>query len=551
MAALHELAGEGTYQHSLEELGIGARLAWRNHDRCVGRKHWRALDVLDARTKTTAAGIAQACWEHLERATNGGAVRSMITIGPPADADGRAFRILNSQLIRYAGYRTRGGIVGDPANLELTELAMDLGWSATGGPFDVLPLMIHTPDDTIRYFLVPPELVMEVPISHPEFSWFAELGLKWHAVPAVSNMDLEIGGITYPCAPFNGWYVSSEIGRNLGDTDRYDMLPAIADRMNLDCSSDRTLWRDQSLIELSRAILHSYRQSRVHLVDHHTVARQFVDHVDREHAAGRTCPTDWSWVNPPLSASLTPTFHRYFDPPESDARPAFLRRDTALPVVGAIAQDPPTTPMPQRVPPRDQPAAQAETVSPAAPTVPLMSSARSAAAGEARSAAVADSRPAAVADARPAAGVEGRPAAVADARPAAVTDARPAAVATPGPELTVVRESPPERTAPTVFGAAADTAILRESVRARPEAFPPLGEETLFVGDLESVGELEPDSEMPLDAEVSADSSPAPALAPSPAPEPDEDEPASADLELSLSAEHRSLWRRMIRSKRT
>ncbi|MCU1642789.1 MAG: nitric oxide synthase oxygenase [Nocardia sp.] len=343
-AAVRQLRRTGSYHHTLEELSIGTKLAWRNHDRCVGRRQWRALEVVDARDAETAAELAAACLEHLRRATNGGAVRSVITIGPPADAEGRGFRILNSQFIRYAGYRVGDGIVGDPANVELTDLARELGWRAPGGRFDVLPLLIRTPSGAIQCFDVPPEFVLEVPLRHPEFSWFADLGLKWHAVPAVSNMDLEIGGLTYAFAPFNGWYVSSEIGRNLGDSDRYDMLPAIADEMGLDRSTERTLWRDQALVELSRAILHSYRQSRVHLVDHHTVARQFLDHVDREHIAGRSCPTDWTWINPPLSASLTPTFHRSYDPPDPHIRPAFIRRGTSRP--GPPAETPATAPAP-------------------------------------------------------------------------------------------------------------------------------------------------------------------------------------------------------------
>ncbi len=329
--ALAGLRRTGVYRHTPEELSIGAKLAWRNHDRCVGRKHWRALEVLDARTASTPAEIAEACFAHLRRATNGGAVRSVITIGPPARPSGRGFRILNPQLVRYAGYRVGGEVVGDPATVELTAFAEELGWRGAGGRFDLLPLLIHTPDDAVHRFDLPRDLVLEVPLHHPEYAWFAELGLRWYAVPAVSNMDLEIGGVDYVCAPFNGWYVSSEIGRDLGDSDRYDTLPEIADRMDLDRSSDRTLWRDRALVELSRAILHSYKRSRVHLVDHHTVARQFVDHVDRENAAGRACPADWSWINPPLSASLTPTFHRYYDPPDPRLRPAFVHRDAMRP----------------------------------------------------------------------------------------------------------------------------------------------------------------------------------------------------------------------------
>lgn len=342
--ALREFRRTGTYTHTLDELVAGTRLAWRNNDRCVGRKHWRALEVIDARTASNPSEIAQACWEHLRRATNGGAIRSFITIGPPADPEGRAFRILNSQLIRYAGHRVSSGILGDPANAELTDLALDAGWKPRSkGPFDVLPLLIQSPDRQVHLFPVPMDLILEVPLTHPDHTWFGDLGMKWHAVPAVSNMDLEIGGVTYPCAPFNGWYVSSEIGRNLGDHDRYDMLPEIADRAEMDCSNERTLWRDRALVELSRAILHSYRRSRVHLVDHHSAAKQFIDHVEREKAAGRACPADWSWINPPLSASLTPTFHRYYDPPDAQLRPAYIRRAPLAPTAVTVTPQRPGT----------------------------------------------------------------------------------------------------------------------------------------------------------------------------------------------------------------
>ena len=41
-----------------------------------------------------------------------------------------------------------------------------------------------------RLFTVPARLAMQVPLSHPEFGWFAELGLRWHAVPVISGMRL-------------------------------------------------------------------------------------------------------------------------------------------------------------------------------------------------------------------------------------------------------------------------------------------------------------------------------------------------------------------------
>ncbi len=140
------------------------------------------------------------------------------------------------------------------------------------------------------------------------------MALRWHAVPVISNNRLVIGGVSYPAAPFNGWYMGTEIGaRNLGDNDRYAMVPEIAQRMGLDTSDEATLWRDRALVELNRAVLHSYRSSGVSITDHHTESRRFLIHLEREERAGRTCPADWTWIVPPLSGSQTPVFHRYYD----------------------------------------------------------------------------------------------------------------------------------------------------------------------------------------------------------------------------------------------
>jgi nitric-oxide synthase len=172
---------------------------------------------------------------------------------------------------------------------------------------------------------VPDDAVLEVPLVHPDMEWFADLRLRWHAVPAISNMPLRVGGITYPAAPFNGWYMNTEIGaRNLADADRYDLLPVIAQRMRLDTRSPRTLWRDRALLELVAAVQHSFDRSGVTMTDHHTESERFLTHVAREEAAGRRCPADWSWIVPPMSGGLTPVYHRYYDEPEPDTTPIFL-----------------------------------------------------------------------------------------------------------------------------------------------------------------------------------------------------------------------------------
>ena len=61
-------------------------------------------------------------------------------------------------------------------------------------------------------------------------------------------MSLDLGGVQYSCTPFNGFYMGTEIGgRNLSDTDRYNMLPEISDRLNLDRSSNDTLWKESGI----------------------------------------------------------------------------------------------------------------------------------------------------------------------------------------------------------------------------------------------------------------------------------------------------------------
>jgi nitric-oxide synthase len=316
----------GSYVQTAAELLLGAKLAWRNHARCNGRYSWRSLSLIDARDARTPAEIATRCAEHLLISTNGGKLRPVITVFRPRAPDGSGIRILSPQLIRYAGYQEAGRVIGDPLHVELTRQAVRAGWKPGHGQFDILPMMITVDGRPPEIFDIPPDVILEVPISHPRYDWFADLGLRWHANPAISDLCLEIGGLEYTAAPFSGWYVSSEIGaRNLSDTARYNQLPRIAERLGLDTRRNASLWKDRALLELNEAVIHSYAQAGVYIVDHHTAAEQFVAHVDREHRSGRLVPSDWAWVNPPMSASTTGTFHREFDPPSFDARPNFIR----------------------------------------------------------------------------------------------------------------------------------------------------------------------------------------------------------------------------------
>lgn len=311
----------GTYEHTMEELRHGAKMAWRNSNRCIGRLFWQSLEVIDARSLQKADQIAEQIFNHIKYATNGGRVRPAITVFAPRQ-EGRQIRIWNHQLVRYAGYETKRGIVGDPASVDFTRVCTSLGWKGAGTAFDVLPLVVQVNNKPPAWYELPAGLVMEVPLSHPDMERFGELGLKWYAVPFIADMKLEIGGISYTAAPFNGWYMGTEIGaRNLADFNRYNKLPEVAKAMGLDTSTNTSLWKDRALTELNVAVIHSFKKHGVSIVDHHTAAEQFMRFARQEGEQGRPLTGRWSWLIPPMSPSTTPVWHRGFD--NTELKPSY------------------------------------------------------------------------------------------------------------------------------------------------------------------------------------------------------------------------------------
>ncbi|MGE7929679.1 nitric oxide synthase oxygenase [Lysinibacillus xylanilyticus] len=303
---LQQIKTAGEYIPTTEELIFGARVAWRNSNKCIGRLFWQSLHVVDARDISNEEGIFNALLEHIKYATNGGKIRPTITVFAP----GRV-RIWNHQLIRYAGYETESGIIGDLHSVEFTKLCESLGWKGEGTAFDVLPLVVQMDGREPQLCTIPDEYVLQVQIRHPESSQVEKLGLKWYAVPIISSMRFQMAGIDFEAAPFNGWYMGTEIGaRNLADHERYNMLPAIAEIFNLDTTKQASLWRDRALVELNIAVLHSFKEDGVSIVDHHTAAQQFKLFEETEAAADRKITGNWTWLIPPLSPATTHIFHK-------------------------------------------------------------------------------------------------------------------------------------------------------------------------------------------------------------------------------------------------
>ncbi len=207
-----EILQTGTYRLTEKELSFGAKLAWRNSNRCMGRLFWKTLKVRDRRSLSGAEEVFADAMAHLKLATHGGKIRSTLSVYATADEGGLGFRILNKQLIRFAGYSLPNGeILGDPDSVSFTRYCTSLGWEGKKTAFDLLPLVIQREGEPAQWFAIPEEQVLRVNLVHPEYSWFKELNLQWYAVPVISDMRLEIGGISFPCAPFNGWYMLTEI----------------------------------------------------------------------------------------------------------------------------------------------------------------------------------------------------------------------------------------------------------------------------------------------------------------------------------------------------
>ncbi|WP_152655394.1 nitric oxide synthase oxygenase [Oceanobacillus sp. CFH 90083] len=327
-----EIKAHGTYTQTYEELVYGAKLAWRNSNRCIGRLFWERIDVADARGAVTEEIVFEFLFSHLKNAFNLGKIKPYITIFPSISAKEKTVKIWNHQLLRYAGYKTEKGIIGDSDSLEFTKICEQLGWEGKGTHFDILPLVIQIGDRPPVWKTIPEAYIPEVKMEHPEYDAVADLKLKWYAIPIISDMLLEIGGLHYVSAPFNGWYMSTEIGaRNFADEHRYNLLPKMAKIMGLNTKHASNLWQDRALIELNEMVLHSFKKQSISIVDHHTAAAQFRIFEKQEAKADREVTGKWTWLIPPISPATTHVWHQPYS--NELKKPNFFYQDKAYPRV--------------------------------------------------------------------------------------------------------------------------------------------------------------------------------------------------------------------------
>jgi nitric oxide synthase oxygenase domain/subunit/hemoglobin-like flavoprotein len=293
----YEIASTWTYNQTTQEIETGARLAWRNSAKCIGRISWKTLEVRDKRHVTDAQEMFREVEEHLKLATAGTNIQSVMTIFPPKGPK-QIFgtRFWSSQCVRYAAYKDLDestlGLLGDPANLELTEYLIDKKlWTPPKlkTAFDVLPLVLKVPGKANPLVhKLPQAVIFEVPIEHPTRPEINALGYRWATVPAISNFKMNLGGVVYGNMPFNGWFMTTEIVRNL--MERYDAGPAVAKVLDVDIATN-PFWEQLATVELEVAVNSSFRKNGHTIVDPKTAGNQFCAHVrrEREHF-GRECP---------------------------------------------------------------------------------------------------------------------------------------------------------------------------------------------------------------------------------------------------------------------
>ncbi|KAF2764150.1 hypothetical protein EJ03DRAFT_346424 [Teratosphaeria nubilosa] len=232
--------------------------------------------------------------------------------------------VWNGQLLSFAGYpQEDGSVLGDPANVKLTQAIIELGWQPPElwTRWDLLPIVTMAEGDEPSIIEIPQERFPLVRIEHPKYSLqFQKLGLKWVPAPALSRLGFDIGGVEYTATPFVGWFMDAEIAvRDLADSFRYNALPDVIRALGwLDPSQsvetlpehERLLLLSRAQAELNFAVYHSFRQAGVRMTDSMSASAifsQFDDDYFNRH--GYRLPSNPYYLAPP-QGSIIPLWHR-------------------------------------------------------------------------------------------------------------------------------------------------------------------------------------------------------------------------------------------------
>ncbi|KAF2206484.1 hypothetical protein CERZMDRAFT_115735 [Cercospora zeae-maydis SCOH1-5] len=232
--------------------------------------------------------------------------------------------VWNGQLLSFAGYKNDDNtVLGDPANVALTEAIMELGWQPPElrTQWDLLPLVTMAEGEEPYITELSEDDFPLVRIRHPDHELaFEKVGLRWVPAPALSQLGFDIGGVQYTATPFIGWFMDAEIGvRNLADRFRYNALPKIVvalgwaedeDAFERAPEHERLAKLSKAQAELTYAVFHSYREAGVMMSDSFTASSMYCN-FDDEHLRekGYRLPANPYWLAPP-QGSIVPIWHR-------------------------------------------------------------------------------------------------------------------------------------------------------------------------------------------------------------------------------------------------
>lgn len=316
----------GSYRQTTQELEFGLRRSWRNARKCIMRSQHDTLVLKDLRHIKSSIEMAHEVINGMREAYNNGAIRPTTFVFPPRSVGRRGPMIISQQLFAFACYKQADGtVLGDPANSQLTQDIIDLGWMAPEQKtrWDLLPFVTLAEDDAPAIVDLPPDLQKLVQIRHPRYAAeFEALDLKWVVAPALSRLGFDIGGVQYTATPFIGWFMDAEIGvRNLADTFRYNVLPDVVKALKLEASKpyedlddlpeyEKLALLSRAQAELNYATTWSYQQAGVSVVDSLTASTNFIEFDDAFKAKnGYRLPSDPYWLAPP-QGSILPIWHR-------------------------------------------------------------------------------------------------------------------------------------------------------------------------------------------------------------------------------------------------
>ncbi|PPJ57889.1 hypothetical protein CBER1_11465 [Cercospora berteroae] len=314
----------GVWWQEFEELEHGLRLAWQNSPKCIMRSESFSLQFCDLRYVTTSREMGSTLVESMKKAFNNGTIAPTVCVFPARLPGQRGPLVWNGQLLSFAGYKSDDStVLGDPANVALTEAIIELGWQPPQlrTQWDLLPLVTMAEGDEPCITNISEDDFPLVRITHPDHELaFEKLALRWVAAPALSQLGFDIGGVQYTATPFMGWFMDAEIGvRDLADQFRYNALPKIVvalgwadDEASFERAPEheRLAKLSKAQAELTYAVCHSYREAGVMMSDSLTASSMYCN-FDDEHLRekGYRLPANPYWLAPP-QGSIVPIWHR-------------------------------------------------------------------------------------------------------------------------------------------------------------------------------------------------------------------------------------------------